>query len=272
MDIRSEYRVELTEVSVERNMQGGIIHHPLNNFYQEGGGHKFHYGDVALAGHDLDESDRLDDVRSYWLYFHGEPDDQRDREEWADPLRVATLRSLCRSTGHVWYMTFKGDVVDPLSPTGWHSLDEEMQTQYVSRYQLPHTIITAEADYYLGQGDNGRRLFVEYPADLMAEVLTRYLPRIYPGSPFEGCLMPAGQIHRLAEWNAQPRNDVLFRAVMDGVDALFYTVPEEHRHFVFLTTKYSLSDMAAMLDLPSLQQAVDQLNNNEAPSNRNTSV
>jgi hypothetical protein len=48
---------------------------------------------------------------------------------------------------------------------------------------------------------------------------------------------------------------------MDGVDMLFYTAPEEHRHFVFLTTKYNLDEMAAMLDLKSLQIAVDQLNN-----------
>jgi hypothetical protein len=158
-------------------------------------------------------------------------------------------------------MAFKGDVADPQSPTGFHYLDEEIRVQYISRYQLPHTIIKADEQSSLGYGDIEGRLFVEYSADLMAEVLTRYLPRIYPGSPFEGCLMPAGQIHKLAEWNTQPRNDVLFRAVMDGVDMLFYTAPEEHRHFIFLTTKYSLDEMAAMLDLPSLQKAVDQLNN-----------
>ena len=261
MSTTPEYRVELSEESVERNMQGGIVHHPLNHFYREGGGGKYHYGDVAFAGPDLDESDRLDDVRSFWLEFHGEPDDQLDREAWADPLRVAALTSLCRSTGHVWYIAFKGWVIDPQDPTGYHSLDEEIQAQYVSRYQPPHTIVAAYEHSWLGHDDFGRRLFVEYPADLMAEVLPRYLPDIYPRAPFEGYLMPAGQIHRLAEWNTQPRTDLLFQAVMDEVDMLFFTTPEEHRHFVFLTTKYSLDDMAAMLDLTSLQRAVDRLNN-----------
>ena len=46
MSTTPEYRVELSEESVERNMQGGIVHHPLNHFYREGGGGKYHYGDV----------------------------------------------------------------------------------------------------------------------------------------------------------------------------------------------------------------------------------
>jgi hypothetical protein len=261
------HRIEFAEGLVQRNMQGVITHHPLSDFYRVGDGKKYHYGDVAFAGHDLDESDRLDDVRSYWLYFHGEPISVRDREAWADPLRVAALRSLCRSTGHVWYMAFKGDVPDLQSPTGVHSLDEEIMAQYVSKYQLPHTAVAAAEHSWLGHGDSGRRLMVEYPAELMAEVLTRYLPDIYPASPFEGYLMPAGQIHTLAEWNSHPRTDLLFRAVMDGVDMLFYTAPEEHRHFVFLTTKYTLDEMAGMLDLESLQQAARRIGGCQAPSN-----
>jgi hypothetical protein len=209
MSTTSEYRVELTAHHVRRNTLGGIVYHPLNHLYREGGGKKYHYGDVAFAGQDLDESDQLDAVWSYWLKFYGDPDNELDREAWADQLRIAALRNLCRSTGHVWYITFEGDVVAPQSSSGWQSLEDEIKVKYVNAYQLPYTIVDAVEDSWLGV-DFRHRLFVEYSADLVAQVLARYLPRIYPRAPFEGCLMPAGQIDNLSEWNAQPRNDLLF--------------------------------------------------------------
>ena len=259
--MREDSRVEFYARSVQRDAVGQIIYHPLAGLYRVSGDSRYSHGDLALAGNNLDQSDYLDDVREYRLEFYGESSEYLDREAWADSLRGDVLYNLSQTTGSRWYVAFKGDMPDPKSATGFHSLDEDVMTNYISRYHLQHAVVHADPDSLLGRGNFGRRLFVEYPPSLIAEVIERYLHRVYPAAPFEGCLMASGQINRLVDWNAQPRTDLLFREVIDTVDMLFYTVPAEHRHFIFLTSKYAPDEMARMISLDMLQEGVRRLLN-----------
>lgn len=87
--------VELWEGRIRTDELGHAVHHPLNGPYYSGTERVgTSYGHLTFAGHDLDKSDILDDVRVFHLEFYGEPPHLRDREAWADPLRAKALRRL----------------------------------------------------------------------------------------------------------------------------------------------------------------------------------
>ena len=66
-------RVHLWEDEIRRDESGKIIHHPLNGKYTFLDGKDWvSYGHLTFGGHDLDKSPLLDDVKVFYLEFHGE--------------------------------------------------------------------------------------------------------------------------------------------------------------------------------------------------------
>jgi len=256
--VETEYEVRLWEDKVKKDNSGRIIHHPLNGPYRFSTGADMpSYGHLTFGGHDLAESSILSDVKVFYLEFFGEPPSTLDREAWADPLRAEALQRLSHQS-RAWYLSFIGDLPDTTSSTGYVSIDEELRRDLIKNEALNFAIVRSERQYGYGKGFR-TRLFVETPNRLLSNLIARYWPRAYPGDPIEGYSIASGQIEALGEWDKKLRDDQLFREVIDQVFVAFYTYPEEHRHFVFVTNKLDLNDMKQLLDLESLQQQAKEL-------------
>jgi hypothetical protein len=93
-----EFEIHLWEDQIELDELGRLVHHPLNGRYQHFDNRiKRDFGSqgyLSFAGHDLDTSEILSDVRVFHLWFYGAVEDSGGREEWADPLRAIVLERL----------------------------------------------------------------------------------------------------------------------------------------------------------------------------------
>jgi hypothetical protein len=233
----NEYEVHLWEDKIEKDENGKIIHHPLNSRYGFGSSH----GHLTFGGHNLDKSQKLDDVRVFYLEFYGEPKETHDREEWADPLRFEVLNRLT-GINRRWYLS----IID--GPVG------EIQDALLkaSGVKPNHIIVDSEKQYGYGYGFIPRPMF-EIPNNILSRVVPYCWSQAVPGYPIEGYTMASGQLDVFEQWNARPRDDQLFREVCDQTYVNFYSFPAEHCDFVFVTNKLNYTELAHLVNLDDLQ-------------------
>ncbi len=238
-----EYEVILWEDEIERDVTGKITHHPLNSRYSiKHGEDTVSYGHLTFAGHDLDKSSILEDVKVFYLEFRGEPKEVYDREEWADTFRTEVLNRLTKEN-QCWYMSMIdiwsraiGDTITRIVETRLNQIEVESEKPHGYSYGFI------------------RRQFVEIPNRFLSEVSRYFWSEASPGFPIEGYNMETGQIEVLKKWDKRPRDEKLFREVIDRTLINFYTFPAEHRDFVFVTNKLNYAELANLIGLEELQE------------------
>ncbi len=243
METMNEYRVELWEDDIERDGTGRIIHHPLNSrYYIVLGKDTVSYGHLTFGGHDLDKSPILDDVKVFYLEFKGISDETYEKEEWADPLRAEVL---IRLTGNhrCWYMSMINGAFERIG----NALTKVLGTK------LNQIVVKSEISYGYGTGFQPREFF-EVPNHYLPDVVPYFWAEAVPADPIEGYNMESGQIDVLKQWDARPRDDQLFREVIDRTFINFYTFPAENRFFVFVTNKLNYAELAERIGLKDLQE------------------
>jgi hypothetical protein len=237
------HKIELWEDEIIRDENENIIHHPVNSRYgyiREGQHHS--YGYLTFAGHNLDKSLRIDDIHFYYLKFFDGSSILDDRESWADPLRLEVIKSLTNNE-RAWYLS----IIDELP------IDVSKQTEFTKSKPLEYVTVQSEKHFGYGYGFLPR-LFVEVPNEILPIVVNTYWSNAVPGWPIEGYNMQNNQIDLLREWNQRPRDDHLFREVIDKTFISFYTYPEENRHFVFVTNKLDFEDFKKIIKIDELKQ------------------
>lgn len=135
---------------------------------------------------------------------------------------------------------------------------EELRHSLFSGQQPHSAVVQSEKRHGYGLGFL-HRLFVETPDQLLPDTVLRYWPEAIPGWPLEGYSLPSGQIDLLRRWDQSPRDDHLFREMMNHVFVAFYTHPSEHRHLAFVTCKLDLDDMKQLLDIDALASMAQEL-------------
>ncbi len=242
METMNQYEVDLWEDEIERDESGRVTHHPLNSrYFVVLGEDTVSYGHLTFAGHDLDKSPVLGDIKVFYLEFKGEPEGSIDREEWADPLRTEVLNRL---TDHhrCWYIS----IIDR-----WFKGVSDEITK-IAGTQLNRIEVKSEKPFGYSYGFRSREFF-EVPNHYLSDVVPYFWSEAVPGYPIEGYNMETGQMERLKQWDARPRNDQLFRDVIDSTFVNFYTFPAEHRYFVFVTNKLNYAELAGLIGLEELQ-------------------
>lgn len=107
------------------------------------------------------------------------------------------------------------------------------------------------------------REFFEIPNRFLPEIVGAFWSEAVPGYPIEGYNMEPGQIDLLRQWDAKPRDDLLFREVIDLTFINFYTFPAENRWIVFVTNKLNYDELAELIDLEMLQERARKLGQEE---------
>jgi hypothetical protein len=248
MESLNGYKVELWEDEIEWDEYGQIIHHPLNSrYFVTTGKGSVSYGHLTFAGHDLDKSEILENIKIYYLEFKGKSVEDYDREEWANILRVEVLNRLS-SVNRCWYMSMD-DIDDK---------DIGDATERIIGKRLPEIVVRSEKPFGYGYGFITRK-FLEIPNQHLSEIVKYFWSKASPGIPIEGYNMEIGQLERLKQWDARPRDDQLFKEVCDKTFIDFYTFPAEHRYFVFVTNKLNYAELANLIDLADLQAGAKKI-------------
>jgi hypothetical protein len=103
------------------------------------------------------------------------------------------------------------------------------------------------------------RLFFEVPNLYVSAVILYFWSNAVPGYPIEGYNMEPGQIEAFRQWDGRPRDEQLFREVIDRTFVNFYTFPEENRYFVFVTNKLNIEELANLIGLEDIQERAKEM-------------
>jgi len=244
----NEYVVDFWEDEIVRDEAGNIVHHPLNSrYFVHLGKDTVSYGYLTFAGHDLDKSPILDVIKVFYLEFKGVSDETYEKEEWADPLRAEVLNRLT-GNNRCWYMSMIDGAFEGIGD----ALKRILGTR------LNEIEVKSELPYGMGHGFHSREFF-EIPNHYLSEVVNYFWLESVPGIPIEGYNMEMGQIELLRRWDARPRDDKLFRELVDRTFVNFYTFPAENRTFVFVTNKLNYAQLAELIGLAELKQRAKEI-------------
>lgn len=248
METVDQYEVEFREDVIKKDKTGAIVHHPLNGVYTTlDGRDKSSHGYLTFGGHDLDKSSILDDVKVFHLEFWGEPEETHDREEWADPLRAVVLDRLT-ANDRCWYLSMIKERFIKIREALTRIIREEMNS------------IEVESEKPNGYGYGFiKRMIIEVPNRVLYDTVRIFWAKAVPGYPIEGYNLETGQLELLRQWNARPRDDRLFRDVIDRAFVSFYTFPAEHCNFAFVTNKLDYAKLAGLIGLEELQIRVREI-------------
>jgi hypothetical protein len=250
--MEDEYLVELSEATTYYSKEEKRIHHPLDSYYTNWNGK----GLLSFMGANLSQYPIFDDVKVFSLRFYGGKD-KEEREAWADPIRSLVLKRLNHLDWH-WYLSFTGWIYDPTRPSKQYPLEEEIIDNFIQKENIDYTFV--ESADFIGPG-HSKRLFFEVPDSKMDHVISKFWPLAIPTEAIQGYQLPAGQIDLLEDWDQRPRDEKLFREVIDQVFAAFYTFPAENRHFAFVTNKLNLENISNLINLPDLQEEARRIQN-----------
>ncbi|MCB9134022.1 MAG: hypothetical protein H6636_01250 [Anaerolineales bacterium] len=259
--MKFECEIEISEFDIEtiKNEEGVIIQHRFYTVYQ----HFRSPLDLMFAGKDLAYSNLLDDVRLFGVTFWGEPETVY-REAWADPLRLKIFQRLARGENEWYFAPGGGTFPDSRK---FMLFEDELPERFLKEHNLDYMIVpymqkmkyvpeerrSVLIDEYYGQ------IVFETRKNLLPEFVQKYLPRVEPGEPNEGYCLRTGQIELLRQWNEQPKDDKLFRQVMDEIQIAFFTFPSEPRHFIFITNKYTFEKFVQTINLEDLNQHAKEI-------------
>jgi hypothetical protein len=250
--------IELFEDEFQQNENGKVIHHPLDSLYyhyKNQGKKPANLNHLTFAGDNLTETNIYNDVKVFDLWFSGEL--ELDREEWADPLRAEILKRLT-GDGRSWYISFVGDVTERFFLHDEREVHEELLAYIAKKGSEDLILLDSKVPYGYGNGTKKRIFFEVLNQDLEWIVKTVW-SEAYPGYSIEGYNFSSGRIDLLKQWNERSRDAHLFREVIDNSYMMFYTYPEEHRHFTFLTNKLSYFNFEQKINLEELKRRAKDL-------------
>jgi hypothetical protein len=247
----SEPEIRFWEQKIEHDSDGKILRHPLKSHYTATDRHG-----MAFEGHNLAASENLQDIRCFYLEFHGDP--VSEHEEWATPLRAQVLERLQYKDWH-WYLSFIGKIPEQQGADTYIYLAEDFLKKFVIPEDLGFTLVRQEER----QKVLYQRLFVETPKHLLKPIITRYWPYMWDYFPAQGFLLPPDSFHLLHRWNVMRPDEHLFREVMDNTFVAFCSFPTTHRYFVFLTNKLTCDELAELLQLDDLKRQAQEIYTNK---------
>lgn len=237
--------IRLYEQKVERDADGEIIRHPLKSYYTGANRHG-----LVFEGKNLAASENLQDIRCFYLEFHGDP--VSDREEWATPLRAQVLERL-QYKNWQWYLSFMGKIPEQQGADIYIYMAEDFLKKFVIPKDLGFTLVRQEER----QEGMYQRLFVEVPKHLLHPIVTRYWPYMWEFFPAQGLLLPPDSIQLLRWWNVTRSDEHLFREVMDNTFISFCSFVT--RYFMFLTNKLTLDELAELIQLDDLKRQAQEI-------------
>jgi len=253
-----EKTVEVYEDVLQVNEGGEVIHSPLEDlYYWRKGQEPINLNYLTFAGDGLYRSTLLTDVKTFSLEFEGESEEERDREAWADPLRADVLKSLT-GKNQSWYIGFVGDYTEQIINQDQRKVPEALTSYFAQKDPTEVAIVDSRPPYGYGSGIQ-KRFFFEVPTHEIDWFVRNIWSEAYPSYPIEGYNFISGKIDMLKLWNEKLRDELLFREVIDQTFAVFYTHPQEHRHFSFLTNKLSFSEFTRLIDLEELRRKAQDL-------------
>lgn len=257
--MKGKFIIEIGEDGIQMDGEGNTLHHPLNGVYASNAGEDIgSYGYLSFAGHDLADSSILDDVRVFHLLFYGEPDEEANREAWADPIRAEILQRLCNKN-QTWYIgALLYDSGIQVGSPKHNAADEAFINDADAKTSKNIAIIRSEKPFGQGYGCIDKPLF-EVADNSIAQAVKKCWPNAIQGIPIEGYLYESKSIHLIKEWDSKPRDDKLFRSVIDKITLAFYTFPAEHCHFAFVTNKFSLGEFRAAINIEELQSKAQRI-------------
>ncbi len=260
MNQNKEENVIFYPDEVELLKDGKIKHHPLEylyRFFDDKSRTPANLNELAFAGDNLYRSIILNDIHLYNLKFLGEAEEIRDREAWADPLRAKVLRRLsCENCS--WYLGFVGHYTIQLFEQDGRSVPLELVEYFSKKDAAQITDVSTREPFGYGKGLI-TKLFFEIPNHEIDWVVRNIWTNALQAYSIEGYNFTSGCIDLLRDWGDRPKDEMLFREVVDKSQALFYTHPEEHRHFAFITNKYNPVEFQQILNLEDLRKQANML-------------
>ena len=245
---------------VKFNESGIITNHPLDYLYEyfpESNRNARNLHDLIFAGDGLDQSKILNDVKMFELRFYGEPDSIHYREEWADPLRADILKSLS-SNERSWYLSFDGYSPYNLEYRDKVNVSPEV-LDFFSRKEKNHVVFIDSHKRSKTDGKPIKRLFVEVTHEEIESAVKMIWPLAWNPETIQGYNFLANRIDLVKEWESSKKDEKLFRRLLDENEVFFFSYPEEHRHFIFISNKYSSSEFVKKIRLQDLRKKADEL-------------
>jgi hypothetical protein len=250
-------RIELFEDDIQLSESGEVIHHPLDQLYyhyEEPGREPVNQNYLTFAGDHLTKSNLMGDLKIFHLEFSGEP--ELDGEAWANPIRAEVLKRLT-DEGRSWYISFIGDITQKILLQDERTVSQEFFT-YMSKINPEmYIVLDSYKPYGYGKGRK-KRIFFEIPNHEIEWVVPNIWLEAWAGYPIEGYNFPSGRIGLLKNWIERPRDALLFKEVTDETYISFFS-PSHHRHFAFLTNKFTLPEFTKKINLEELIQIAQTL-------------
>lgn len=263
MDSALDEYVIIEESKVIVNDKGEVTSHPLRMLYDynETTKKNINLNEFVFAGDYLQESKILHDIRLFEVIFHGEPQEKRWREEWADPLRADILERLS-GENRSWYLSYFNPDLDIClhrqSPCG---ISEALQ--YLPQKEA-QKIALIDSRLPFGYGnEHETRAFFEVPNDTVNVITQKIWSETLQPYSIQGINMMSDQISLLREWNKQERTETLFREILDIAQIFFYSWPEEQRYFRFFTSKMKVDDFCSIIRIDELREKAKEILNIE---------
>lgn len=258
MNQTTEKTIEYYENNLLVDEKGEVIHHPLEGlYYWKKGKDPHNLNHLSFAGDYLYRSTSLSDVRALFLEFHAEKYEEMDREAWADPLRADVLKRLA-GTDRSWYISLVSYSTKQMINNDKRITPDAITSYIAQKDSAEVAIIDSRKPYGYGLGTE-KRLFFEVPYHEIEWFVRNLWAEAYQGYSIEGYNFESERMDILKNWNEKLRDDLLFREVIDRSFAIFYSYPEEHRHFAFLTNKFDSSEFSQRIDIEELRKKAKDL-------------
>jgi hypothetical protein len=139
------------------------------------------------------------------------------------------------------------------SPDGAKHIADDLTEGLLRESKLPSAVVRSEYGFTFPKKGFYNRLFFEVTNPYIPYVINRYWPNADQLFPIEGYLLEPNHIELFTKWNERPRDDLLFKNVMNQVQCAFYTIGGQHRHFVFVTNKWTIKDLEDKVHLQALR-------------------
>jgi hypothetical protein len=192
---------------------------------------------LFFIGDDLITPNNISDFCLISVEFSGEPSEEMNREAWADPIRFEILHNLCDEDKSL-YLGFIGYL--PVGSNEQNKCPAHIELlEYLTNLEEERKIYI---DTYppFGYGNKPiKKLFFEVPPSDMEWVVKNAWPGAIPSYTIEGYCLSPGKIQLFSQWNNCSKDGKLFNAILKECQFVFFTHPQEHRHFMFLTNNYS---------------------------------
>ena len=253
MDSALDENVIIEESEVIVNDKGEVNSHPLRMLYDYSETTKKYINlhEFAFAGDDLQESKILHDIRLFEVIFHGEPNDKRWREAWADPLRADILERLS-GENRSWYLSYFSKDLDICLHRQYPSEIQEI-LQFLPQKE-PQKIALIDSRLPFGTGNEFEiRAFFEVSNKEVNSITQRIWSETLQPYPIQGINMISDNISMLQEWDRREKTETLFREILDVAKIYFYSWPEEQHYLRYFTNKMTLGDFCSIIRIDELR-------------------